>query len=275
MFQSQVTCTVASDNKDRSFSSIVRHIAIIGAGAAGSSAAFFLHKQLLTLASRSNVKITVYEKEASVGGRAAIIYPYNDMNYNPVEIGASIYVPANLHLVRAIRQFNLRQKNDAIDENSVTYLYDGKSVLVDMNNAAARYVFLKKGEYIGTASKCRYPWLSLAKMKALTEVTVQHFLRLYQRSFQQSKGPFRTVEAYVEAIDLKPRVNESGFTFLMNNGIDAVTLNEFVDSISLANYGQQVTQLHAVMTLIAMAGRGNSIQGGNYQIFGKYKTITP
>ena len=129
----------------------MRHIAIIGAGAAGSSAAFFLHKQLLTLASRSNVKITVYEKEASVGGRAAIIYPYNDLNYNPVEIGASIYVPTNLHLVRAIQQFNLRQKTDGIDGNSVTYLYDGKAILVDMDDVASRYVFLTKGEFIGNA----------------------------------------------------------------------------------------------------------------------------
>jgi hypothetical protein len=47
------------------------------------------------------------------------------------------------------------------------------------------------------------------KMTVLTKATVQRFLRLYQRNFQLLKGPFRTVQAYVEAIDLKPRVNES------------------------------------------------------------------
>jgi prenylcysteine oxidase/farnesylcysteine lyase len=84
------------------FLSIVRRIAIIGAGAAGSSAAFFLHKQLLTLAHRDKIEITIYEKEPRVGGRAAIIHPYNDSKYDPVEIGASIYASVNLHLIRAI-----------------------------------------------------------------------------------------------------------------------------------------------------------------------------
>jgi hypothetical protein len=107
------------------------------------------------------------------------------------------------------------------------------------------------------------------KMTVLTKATVQRFLRLYQRNFQLLKGPFRTVQAYVEAIDLKPRVNESGFTFLVNNGVDEVTVNEFVNSMTQGTYGQQVTQLHAVMTLISIAGRGNSIKGGNYKIFGK------
>jgi hypothetical protein len=98
------------------------------------------------------------------------------------------------------------------------------------------------------------------KMNVLTEAAVQRFLRLYQRSFQLSKGPFRTVEAYIKAIDLKPQVNQSGFAFLVNNGMDEMTVNEFVDSITQVTYGQQVTQLHAVMTLIAMAGRGSSVK---------------
>ncbi len=112
------------------------------------------------------------------------------------------------------------------------------------------------------------------KMKILTQATIQRFLRLYQRSFQLSKGPFRTVEAYIKAIDLKPRVNESGFTFLVNSGVDKMTVNELVDSITQGTYGQQVTKLHAVMAMIALAGQGHSVKGGNYQIFGKYKSIT-
>ena len=124
-----------------SFSSIVRKIAIIGAGAAGSSAAFFLHKQLLTLARRDQIEITVYEKESSVGGRAAIIRPYNDLKYDPVEIGASIYVSANLHLIRAIEQFNLSPKLLQTDDDHVTYLYNGKTMLVDMDHLANRCPF--------------------------------------------------------------------------------------------------------------------------------------
>lgn len=97
-----------------------------------------------------------------------------------------------------------------------------------------------------------------------------HFLNLYQRNFQLSKGPFRTVEDYIKAIDLRPQLNESGYAFLVNNGLDKMTVNELVDSLTLGTYGQQVTKLHAIMTMIALAGHGSSVQGGNYQIFGKY-----
>ncbi|CAF2887906.1 unnamed protein product [Rotaria sp. Silwood2] len=122
-----------------SFLLLVRHIAIVGAGAAGSSAAFFLDKQLLTLGHRDKVEITIYEKEARVGGRTATIHPYNDPKYDPVEIGASIYASVNLHLKRAIEQFNLRPKFRKIDENHDTYLYNGKTILVDMDDLTTRY----------------------------------------------------------------------------------------------------------------------------------------
>ncbi|CAF4009884.1 unnamed protein product [Rotaria sordida] len=128
-------------------------------------------------------------------------------------------------------------------------------------------------KFANDISTLRYNSLSLLKMKMLTEAAVQRFLRLYERSFQLMKGPFRTVEAYVEAIDLNPRLNESGFRFLRNNGMDNMTVNELVDSFTLGIYGQQVTQLHAIMTLIALAGRGQSVNGGNYQIFGKNTSI--
>ncbi|CAF4101235.1 unnamed protein product [Rotaria magnacalcarata] len=229
----------------------LQRIAIIGAGAAGSSAAFFLNKQLSILACRDKVEITIYEKETRVGGRAAIIHPYNDPKYNPVEIGASIYASVNLHLKRAIEQFNLSPKFLDIDNTHNTYLYNGKTVLVDMDDPTTRY----------------NP-VSLMRMNSLAQATVQRFLQLYQRRFQLLKGPFRTVEAYAKAIDLEPRVNESGFEFLTRNGLDTMIVNELVDSTTQGTYGQQVTQLHAVMTFVAMVGRGNSIVGGNYQIFG-------
>lgn len=115
-----------------------RHIAIIGSGAAGSSAAFFLHNQLHSLARRDNVEITIYEKELRIGGRAAIVHPYNDTKYDPIELGASIYVSANLHLVNAIKQFNLSEKYVEFDDNHGTYLYNGKAIIADMNNLIAR-----------------------------------------------------------------------------------------------------------------------------------------
>lgn len=77
-------------------------IAIIGSGPSGASAAYFLSKanQLL---STSNIEITVFEKEERIGGRTAIVYPYEDDSYDPVELGASIFADVNRNLKRAVK----------------------------------------------------------------------------------------------------------------------------------------------------------------------------
>ncbi|KAG8818418.1 hypothetical protein FRC17_010843, partial [Serendipita sp. 399] len=80
-------------------------VAIIGAGAAGSSAALWISKA----AERQGkeVVVDVFERRDYIGGRSTVVYPYNDTSMNRVELGGSIFVPANKNLVRASKEYKL------------------------------------------------------------------------------------------------------------------------------------------------------------------------
>jgi hypothetical protein len=87
---------------------LLPRIAIIGCGAAGSSAAYFL--QFLSLSNSSlRSDATVYEKSDYIGGRSTTVLPPPDVDtdQSPIELGASLFVPANFNLNKAAKVFNL------------------------------------------------------------------------------------------------------------------------------------------------------------------------
>ena len=131
-------------------------IAIIGAGAAGSSAAFWISKAKQR--SDIDVEVDVYERASYIGGRecyvrsvrqlyrrvellgSTTVYPYGDPTYSPIELGASIFVDANKNLMRASKEFNL-SLNDFGDEFSDMGIWDGsKFVLVVSTACLSRLV---------------------------------------------------------------------------------------------------------------------------------------
>lgn len=66
-------------------SQVVPHkIAIIGAGAGGSSAAFWVSKAKARAGVA--VEVDVYERAGYVGGRSTTVFPYDDRTLDPVEV---------------------------------------------------------------------------------------------------------------------------------------------------------------------------------------------
>ncbi|KAG8942041.1 hypothetical protein FRC04_003889 [Tulasnella sp. 424] len=100
-------------------------VAIIGAGAGGSSAAFWIHKAKERHG--MDVQVDIFEKLNYVGGRSITVHPYNDPSLPSEELGASIFVPANKNLFRAAQEFGL-DMIELFDEDDVT-LWDGDQVL--------------------------------------------------------------------------------------------------------------------------------------------------
>ena len=64
---------------------------------------------------------------ASLSG-STVVYPYNDTTYNPIELGASIFVGANKNLWRATDEFGLKRRSFDDGDDSVAF-WDGESVL--------------------------------------------------------------------------------------------------------------------------------------------------
>ena len=119
-------------------------VAIIGAGAGGSSTAFFIAKAKQRYG--VDIDIHIYDKNELVGGGKFIvvpsctleislrsvdndvIYPYDDWRYRPVEVGASRHFEADQNLARAAKEFNLtriarKRRNDGVG------FWDGSEIL--------------------------------------------------------------------------------------------------------------------------------------------------
>ena len=126
----------------------VRKIAVIGAGPSGSSAAWFLSKAQDKLRTEwqgvrsgsgadnceEELEVTVFEKEERIGGRTAVVYPYDDSaNQEPVELGASIFADVNRNMVRAAKYFNLTTGAKLGEEDSVTSIWDGQQFVVEVS----------------------------------------------------------------------------------------------------------------------------------------------
>lgn len=116
-------------------SSHSKKVAIIGGGASGSSAAYWLSKAQEKLdslgRSAEGVDIHVYERD-SVGGRARVIYPYDDpQRYESVELGASIFADVNRNMVRFAKDFDLPTDAKLDEDGSITAIWDGQQFVIE------------------------------------------------------------------------------------------------------------------------------------------------
>lgn len=137
----------ASTQNERAYESLVPpRIAIIGSGASGSSAAFWIAKARERHG--LNVGIDIYEEDAFVGGRkwcgydAALVYcindghalgtlsvhPHDNESYPAQELGAASFVKAaHLNLQRAADEYGF-QLRDAVDPDSGVGIWDGEQM---------------------------------------------------------------------------------------------------------------------------------------------------
>ena len=119
-------------------------VAIIGAGAGGSSTAFFIAKAKQRYG--VDIDIHIYDKNELVGGGELsfipsrvleillcledndIVHPYDDRRYRPVELGAFKHYEADQNLARAAKEFNLTRITRKRRDDGVG-IWDGTEVL--------------------------------------------------------------------------------------------------------------------------------------------------
>ncbi|GAA5932145.1 hypothetical protein JCM3775_004250 [Rhodotorula graminis] len=256
----------------------VPRIAVIGAGAGGSSAAYFLSHfaQLKDLGLETDV--TVYESSDHVGGRSNVLWPWNDdplvdprplgatqndTEYEPpVEMGASIFVSANSNLQKAVREFGLEL--DAYGgENGRTAVWDGE-----------RWVYEEKGAFgWGWWSKVKAVWRygrSPFKARSLVKSTVDNFLRLYSADFV-SQGAFASLANFSTATHLAGPASHYADEYLTHSGVGELFTDELISAATQVNYGSPITQIHGVGALVSLAATGAmSVHGGNRRIFEEF-----
>ncbi|KAK7931948.1 Farnesylcysteine lyase [Apiospora marii] len=231
----------------------VKQVAVIGAGAAGASTAYHLHRYAEEAGIAIN--ITIFEKSSRVGGRTLTVNAHDDP-HSPVELGASIFVKVNHILWNATDDFNLSRINPGLDEDGLLGIWDGDS-----------FVYTQDSESWG--------WWSLAKLfwkygtapyhvNNLVQQTVGAFLRLYEKPY----FPFRSLTTRAFELDLVKVTGVTGAQFLAANKLDGPFAHDIVQAASRVNYMSNLAYIHGLGAMVSMAPEGaKSVVGGNWRIF--------
>ncbi|KDR85286.1 hypothetical protein GALMADRAFT_51898 [Galerina marginata CBS 339.88] len=229
-------------------------IAIIGAGAGGSSAAFWIAKAKERFG--VDVEIDVYERNGYIGGRSTIVYPYNDSSLPELELGASIFVEANKNLWRASDEFNLTRR-DFHDQDYETGIWDGEKVLVSFS-----------GGWWDTAKVLwRYGFLSPKRTESFVRNMINRILVLYG-SETPKWDSILDLSSFLGWTEI---TNTTTSKYLSRQGVSEQYVSEVVEAATRVNYGQNVDEIHALEGACALAGTGASgIAGGNFQMFEKF-----
>ncbi|KAI8290596.1 Farnesylcysteine lyase [Colletotrichum sp. SAR11_240] len=235
------------------FDSSVKQVAIIGAGAGGSAAAYYL--QQYAEADGIEVNITVFEKTNHVGGRTLTVEAY-DNPLEQVELGASIFIEANQILYNASRRFGLPLKEPESGSDGFLGIWDGE-------------------QFVYTQDDSSWQWWNLAKLfwkyglapykaQKLVQSTVDTFLQLYEAPH----FPFRSLTQRAFELDLLKATSVTGKEFLANNDIGELFSDHIIQAATRVNYASNLKYIHGLETMVSMAPEGaKQVIGGNWQIF--------
>ncbi|KAI0655025.1 Prenylcysteine lyase-domain-containing protein [Cubamyces menziesii] len=232
-------------------------IAIIGAGAAGSSAAYWIAKGKERYG--LDVEVDVYDKNSYIGGRSTTVFPYDNETLEAVELGASIFVKVNKNLWRAVDEFGLERVNFEGDDDDIMGIWDGQEFALTTGGGSFYSGWLDKIKIIW-----RYGYKAPTKTQALVKSMVDRFLMLYSPHAPQ----WSNVSSVVSELGWADVAAQTTAEYLDLQGIDRRWTRELVEAATRVNYGHNVDQIHALEGLCSLAASGaSSVKGGNFQIF--------
>ncbi|PMD67362.1 Prenylcysteine oxidase [Hyaloscypha bicolor E] len=232
-----------------------KRVAIIGAGAAGSSTAYYL--QQFASESGLSLNITVFERSSYVGGRSTTVNAYGNL-LEPVELGASLFVEANPILKNSSEALGLKPKESTpeTDGGELLGIWDGKEFV---------YKQKESGWYYWDVTKLLWKYgLAPIRTQRLVKDVSAKLLKLYEYPF----FPFRSLSDRALDLGLTPVTSMTGEQFLAANNIGSKFATDIIQATTRVNYGQNLNLIHGLGSMVCMAVEGAmQIQGGNWQIF--------
>jgi prenylcysteine oxidase/farnesylcysteine lyase len=202
-----------------------KRVAIIGAGAAGSSAAYHLRKY----AGNRSLNITIFERDSYVGGRSTTVNAFN-LPSESVELGASIFVDVNTILVNAAEEFDL-ELQPATDQLPTGYqgptlgIWNGDEFVFQQNT----------GSLSGTWDYVKLLWrygLSPLRAQNAVKETVGTFLRMYD----EAEGfPWEDLTEEVQRVGLLEQTSITGIQLLEQKGVTGLFGTEIIQAAYVAS----------------------------------------
>ncbi|KAF4966266.1 hypothetical protein FSARC_5999 [Fusarium sarcochroum] len=230
------------------------NVAIIGAGAAGSSAAFHLWRYAIE--EDIAINITIFEKSDRIGGRSLTVPAYNDPA-QPIELGASIFVGANPILVNASRRFQLPvSEPHRLEKDDITAIWDGINFVFETTEGSWGGWDLVKMFW-------RYG-LSPYRAKKATDTMIGEFLKLYDTPY----FPFKSLSQRAEQSGLNRITSLTGEQLLAEANVDSRFAREIIQVATRVNYASNLAYIHGLETLVSLAtDDAMFVETGNWRIF--------
>ena len=242
---------------------------VLGAGAAGTSTAYHLHRY----ADEANlpVHIAIYDDNPYIGGRTTTVHAYNDSKY-PVELGGSIFVSVNHILQDAVRTFNLSFTDDLKpeeeDPDDLLGIWDGSSIR--LTHATGSTTYPLEGWWRQLRLLVRYGAAPL-RTQSLVKGVVDRFLKLYEWPL----FPFANITSAVRSVSLDPITSTTGWDYLKENGLNGKFAWEIVQAATRVNYRSNLDDIHGVESMVSMATDGAvAVAGGNWQMFAAMANVS-
>jgi len=211
-------------------------VAIVGSGAGGSAAAFFLKKAL-----GERVKVDIFEKDTEIGGRIKSIL-LDGIN---VELGGSVYHQENFF----IRNFTLHNNftESCIKDEAHLGVWNGK-----------QFVFLETSSTLMDLAGMIWNYgLSPFTTRSYANEVKDKFLNIYPLLLQEERG-FRTVQEIFKELGLYNLTEETIREALKKSDVCDAFIDEIVIAITKINYGQNVS-MNALSGFISLVGSGSSV----------------
>ncbi|KAL6709422.1 hypothetical protein ACN47E_001357 [Coniothyrium glycines] len=232
-----------------------KRVAIIGAGAGGSSAAY--HLAQYAAEASIPINITVFERNSYIGGRTTTVDAWDDPN-TPVELGGSIFVEVNHIMVEAMKRFNLSTAEEDIA---------AQLALPDLGiwNGQEFVIVTRAGDTWWDKAKLlwRYGTAPLWTNR-LMKSAVGRFLTMYDEPI----FPWKSLSDAVEQVGLLELTGVTGEQYLKANGIGDAFAQEIIQASTRVNYASNLPYIHGLETMVCMATSGAmQISGGNWRIF--------
>ncbi len=232
-------------------------VAIIGAGAAGSSTAY--HLQQYAANATIPLDITIFETSSRIGGRTTTVNALDDPRY-PAELGASIFASVNHILVDAVVDLDLQTLEAGAERPSKSKyeigIWDGEE-----------FVYKSMNDDLGFLNMVKLFWrygLAPLKTQSLMKSTVARFLKMYD----EPEFPWKSLTDVATRVGLLGTTASTGWQFLKKNGVREKFGREIIQASTRVNYGQNLGLIHGLETMVCMATDGAmAVEGGNWRIF--------
>jgi len=239
-------------------------IAIIGAGAGGSSAAFWIAKAKERYG--LDVEVDIYDRNSYIGGRSTTVYPYNDSSYEPVELGASIFVEINRNLWRASNEFNFSRYGFE-DEQSELGLWNGESFVFTQGSTGGTI-----GSWLDSLKALwRYGYFAPTNALKLVRRMTDKFVLLYTPETPH----WENITNIIDVFNWDELVSQTGAEYFTSNGVSKLFTNELIEAATRVNYAQDVDSIHALEAAASLATTGAAtLKGGNWKIFEKFVELS-